>query len=236
MMRLQYSPWRAGWTMSLVASLCIILTLWLGYRTQGHAGESPRDIMVHQGWLSVHLQEADVKDVLTMIGQQAGITILGDLRPGIRVSAQFSGMPLDDGLRRLLRLASLSSTMVYTHGLLGAVVLTAVHVFEEATGPAPHPQPATESSAEDRREEAGPFFAEALAQLSSTVPSPPAVPEIDEAKRFRALLESAQHHRPSLGAGEERELARHFREVLEQTLQSPDDTSPRDLPSREYRE
>ena len=98
MMMLRYPPWRAGWIMSLVASLCMTLIPWLGHGAQVHMAESPRDITVHQGRLSVHLQEANMGDVLTAIGQQAGITILGDLRRGIRVSTQFSGMPLDEGL------------------------------------------------------------------------------------------------------------------------------------------
>ena len=155
-------------------------------------------------------------DVLTAIGQQAGITILGDLRPGIRVSMHFSGMVLDEGLSRLLRRASLSSAVAYTRGPTGTMVLTAVHVFKEATGPVPHPQPAAEFRAEDRREEAG------------ALPPPPAVAENDGAERFRARLESAQHHTPPPEAGEESELAHHFREALEQSLQSPDDTSPLD--------
>lgn len=224
----RYPPWRAGWTMTMVVSLCMMLIPWLGHGAHGAAAEPPLDIMVHQGQLSVHLQDADVGDVLTAIGQQAGITILGDLRPGIRVSMHFSGMVLDEGLSRLLRRASLSSAMAYTRGPTGTMVLTAVHVFKEATGPVPHPQPAAEFRAEDRREAAGQSFAEALAQISGALPPPPAVAENDGAERFRARLESAQHHTPPPEAGEESELAHHFREALEQSLQSPDDTSPMD--------
>jgi hypothetical protein len=203
---------------------------WLGHDLQGYTAESPHDIMVHQGRLSVHLQEADVRDVLAAIGQQAGITILGDPGPGTRVSTQFTSMPLDEGLRHLLRLASLSSTMLYTHNPTGALVLTAVYVFEAGTGPAPDPQLTAEPSAEDRREEGGHSFAEAVAQLSRALPPPPQVGEHDGAERFRALLESAQHHVALPGAGEESELARRFREALEQPLQLPDDTRPPDLP------
>ena len=60
--------------------------------------------------------------------------------------------------------------------------------------------------------------------------------EHDGAERFRALLESAQRHAVSPRAGEENELARRFREALEQPLQPPDDTSPPDLPQMEYQE
>jgi hypothetical protein len=212
----RYPPWRAGWIMSILASLFMTLIPWLGHGAQGHVAEAQRAITVHQGRLSVHLNEADVRDVLTAIGQQAGITIHADLRAGIRVSTHFSGMVLDEGRRHLLRRAFLSSTMVYTRGPAWAVMLTAVYVFEEATGPAPNPQLAAEPAAEDDREEGGTAFAEALAQLSNAVPPLAEVGKNDGAASFRALLESAQHDASPPGAGEESALARRFREALEQ--------------------
>jgi hypothetical protein len=212
----RYPPWRTSWIMSILASLLVTLIPWLGHGAQGHVAESQRDIAVHQGRLSVHLQEADVGDVLTAIGQQAGITIHADLRPGIRVSMDFSGMVLDEGLRHLLRRASLSSTMVYSRGPAWAVMLTAVYVFEEATGPASNPQLAAEPAAEDDWAEGGISFAEALAQLSSTTPPLAEVGKSDGSANFRALLESAQHDASPSGGGEESALGRLFREALEQ--------------------
>jgi len=196
MMANQWLPWRAGWTMSLVASLFMTLIPWLGHGVHGDTAESQLDITVHEGQLSVDLQDADVDDVLAAIGRQAGMTILGHPRPATRVSAQFTGILLDEGVRRLLRLASLSSTMVYTHAPTGAVVLTAVYVFEEGPGPVLHPQVAAKPPVEDDSEKAGHSFAEALAQLSSSVPSLPKVGKNDGAEHFRVLLESAQHHAP----------------------------------------
>ena len=108
-------PWRAGWIMSILASLFMTLIPWLGHGAQGHVAESQQDITVYQGRLGPSAGSG-CEDVLTAIGQQAGITIFADLRPGIRVSTHFSGMVLDEGLRHLLRRASLSSTMVYTRG------------------------------------------------------------------------------------------------------------------------
>ena len=209
-------PRRVGWIMSILASLFMTLIPWLGHGDQGHVAEAQRDITVHQGRLSVHLKDTDVRDVLTAIAQQAGITIHADLRAGIRVSTHFSGMALDEGLRHLLRRASLSSTMVYTRGPAWVVMLTAVYVFEEATGPAPHPQPAAEPPAQDDREEGGTSFAEALAQLSSTTPPLAEVGKSDGSANFRALLESAQHDASPPGGGEESALGRLFREALEQ--------------------
>jgi hypothetical protein len=212
----RYPPWRTSWIMSILASLLVTLIPWLGHGAQGHVAESQRDIAVHQGRLSVHLQEADVGDVLTAIGQQAGITIHADLRPGIRVSMDFSGMVLDEGLRHLLRRASLSSTMVYTRGPARAVMLTAVYVFEEATGPAPDSQLAAEPPAQDDREEGGTSFAEALAQLSSTTSPLAEVGKNDGSANFRALLERTQQDASPPGEGEESALARLLREALEQ--------------------
>jgi hypothetical protein len=214
-------PWRASWIMSILASLFMTLIPWLGHGAQGQVAESQQEITVYQGRLSVHLQEADVRDVLTAIGQQAGITIFGDLRPGMRVSAHFSGMGLDEGLRHLLRRASLSSTMIYTRGPAWAVMLTAVHVFGESTGRAPHPQLAAELPAEADRAEGGIPFAEALAQLSNAVPPLPEVGKNDGAAGFRALLKSAPHDPSPLGEGEESALVRRIREALEQPLQPP---------------
>jgi hypothetical protein len=201
--------------------LLVTSCLWLGI-LQGYAAEPQQDITVHQGRLSVNLRAAVVWDVLTVIGKQSGITILGNPRPETRVSTRFTDMPLDKGLRRLLRLASLNSTMVYAHVPTGAVVLTAVYMFEEGIGPVTLPQLAIELPAEDRREEAGHSFAEALAQLSNAVTPLPEVGKNDGTARFRALLESGQHHAPPPKAREESELARRLREALEQPLQSPD--------------
>jgi hypothetical protein len=112
--------------------------------------------------------------------------------------------------------------MIYTRGAAWVVMLTAVYVFEESTGLAPHPQLAAEPPAEDDRAEGGISFAAALAQLSSAVPPLPEVGKNDGAARFRALLESAQHDASPLGTGEESVLARRIREALEQPLQPLD--------------
>jgi hypothetical protein len=232
----RHPPWSASWTGSLVASLCLTLIPLLGHGAHGHAAEPRPDMAVHQGRLSVRLQDAELGDVLAAIARQAGITIRGDPRPGRRVSTQFSGIPLNEGLRRLLRLASLSSTMVYAPSPTGAMVLTAVHVFEEVPGAAPRPQLAAEPHAEGNREEEGISFAEALTQLSSVVPPPAEVGNNDGAARLRALLESAPHVAPSPGAGEESALARRVRKALEQPFQPPNDPSPDGLPHMGYQE
>ena len=227
----RYLPWRTSWTVWIVAPLFVILAPWLGHGVYQSAAESQLHITVHEGKLSAHLQDADVGDVLAAIGHQARLTILGHARPATRVSAQFTGISLDEGLRRLLRLASLSSTMVYARDPTeGAIVLTTIYVFEEGAEPPPTPQLAAEPPAEDRREKAGHSFAEALAQLSTALPPSSQLGEQDGTERFRALLERAPQREASPRAGEDNELARRVREALEQSLQPRDDTSPPDLP------
>ena len=60
-------------------------------------------VAVHDGRLSVDVQEADLAEVLAHIGRQAGIRISAGPSAGKRVSASFTGVALEDGLRRLLR-------------------------------------------------------------------------------------------------------------------------------------
>jgi len=60
-------------------------------------------VTVSEGSLSVDLREAPVREVLTMIGRQAGLRVRIDAKATRMVSAQFTGMALDQGLRRLLR-------------------------------------------------------------------------------------------------------------------------------------
>jgi hypothetical protein len=67
-------------------------------------------VVVHDGRLSVDLQDADLGAVLAQIGRQAGIRMSAGPSAGARVSARFADVELEAGLRRLLRLASLSTT------------------------------------------------------------------------------------------------------------------------------
>jgi hypothetical protein len=222
MIRDQQLQGKGGWVVCVVTSLLATSLLWLEATAQAYVAEPQHNFRIHQGRLSVDLQEEDVGDVLTAVGQRAGITILGNPRPGARVSTQFTGLSLDEGLRRLLRLASLSYSFVYARDPTGAVVLTAVHVFEEAKGQIPRSQLASEPAREDLPDNASQSFVDALAQISRALPPLPEGVDNDGAARFRTPLENAQHHAPIPGAGDESELARHFRKMLEQTLQSLD--------------
>ena len=59
--------------------------------------------------------------------------------PGKRVSARFAGVELEEGLRRLLRLASLSHIFLYANGPGGTVTISEVRVLGEGQDTTPRP-------------------------------------------------------------------------------------------------
>ena len=67
--------------------------------------------------------------MLAQIGAQAGVRIVLAPPAARQVSAQFSGVELDAGLRHLLRLAALSYVMLYGPGPTGAPVVQEVRVY-----------------------------------------------------------------------------------------------------------
>jgi type II secretory pathway component GspD/PulD (secretin) len=142
-------PAVTGWRSAHVPCLVSCsLGLWVGlmlllFLTPGALATPPTPlgdrlhVAVHEGQLSVDLREVPVRDVLAAIGQQAGLRVhVGD-SANRTVNAQFTDMELDQGLRRLLRSASLSYTLLYTRGQAATVILQEVRVFDEARGAAP---------------------------------------------------------------------------------------------------
>jgi hypothetical protein len=184
---------------NVIAGLLVVLTPWMGALSQGEElsaadtyqrGREKAYIAVQQGRLSVDLREADIGEVLVRIGQETGIPILFSPSSGKRIGAYFANVALDEGLRRLLRLASLSHIILYTQGPSGVVGIQEVRVFgEERQGAPPQPMVAertAEGSPEDPDQLAAAIFtsAQAIARPSSG----PAAGEI--AQRFEELLES----------------------------------------------
>ena len=124
------------WSCSVLLGLLIALTAWTSAWPMKPLGtRSP--VVVHEGQLSVNLREAPVWDVLAAIGQQAGLRVHVDASANRTVNAQFTDVELDQGLRRLLRAASLSYTLLYARGPASTVILQEVRVFGEARGEAP---------------------------------------------------------------------------------------------------
>ncbi len=137
------------WIVSRLVGLLCVLVLCTGAWAQGPRlpPADPRppstakglSVAVHDGRLSVDVQEADLAEVLAHIGRQAGIRISPGPSAGKRVSARFSDVALEDGLRRLLRSVSLSHIFLYASRPAGAVTIAEVRVLGEGQDVPPPP-------------------------------------------------------------------------------------------------
>src|SRR5882724_7261236 len=207
-----------------VTSLLVILLLVPGVRPW--AGAAPpedipvqrraprRQVAVHQGRLSVDLWEASLGEVLAQIHQQAGISIRVSPGPEHTVSVQFTDVALDQGLRRVLQLASRSSAMRYAPGPTGEVTLQEVQVFAEA--PAGDQSPAEAAHVgEEPGTAVGQRFVDTLLQRQAAAPAVARDDESDAASRFRDALE--RHSAPAPGGTDapESDAVRRFRDALE---------------------
>jgi hypothetical protein len=122
-----------------------------------------------------------VLEVLAAIGRQAGLRIrmeAGQARP---VTAQFTVMAVEQGLRRLLRAAALSYALEYTPGPGPTATLHTVRVFgaaPDADREGPSPEALAQAGAApvrvaSARPPAGPLAAEAHATPAAMDPEPP---------------------------------------------------------------
>jgi hypothetical protein len=208
-----------GWT-----SLLVILLL--GPAAWAWAGEpnsedmplkrlAPRlHVEVQQGRLSVDLWEADVEEVFAQIGQKAGIPIIMSPSAGETISMQFTGVTLEQGLRRLLQRASRSYVMLYASDPAGGVAMREVRVFGKAREGDAAPVVA-ERVVEEPVAEAGQRFVEALMQHQAAAPPVASEEESDGARRFQEALERGAEPAPWPAAEQENEAVRRFQEVLE---------------------
>jgi hypothetical protein len=141
-----------GWSCRVLMGLLMTLTVctvgWPQARMRD-AGSTPLrplgaqiHVTVDGGSLSVDLREAPVREVLAMIGRQAGMRVRIDAADTRMVSAKFTAMALDQGLRHLLRVASLNYALLYTRGPATTAILHEVRVFGEGRReePANHDQ------------------------------------------------------------------------------------------------
>src|SRR5262245_32348903 len=184
----------ARWRTGAVTALLIGLLAGLG--AGAPAGMRLR-IAAHDGRLSVDVHQAEIGAVLAQIGAQAGIRIVFAQPAARAVSAQFSGVELDAGLRHLLRLASLNYVMRYGQDPTGAPVVQEVRVYGgearagelAAAAPAPEaadaPGPALDHPFRRLREQL-----EALAsRAAAEAPRPAAAwPEAEVVSRLRQVF------------------------------------------------
>lgn len=124
------------WHCSAMIGLLMALTTWTSAWPLGPLGAGG-SVTVDEGQLSVDLWQAQVRDVLAAISQQAGLRMHVDIAANSTVNAQFTDLELDQGLRRLLRAASLNYALLYARGPAETAVLQEVHVFGEARAEVP---------------------------------------------------------------------------------------------------
>jgi hypothetical protein len=190
----------------MLLSLLCLLSPGTAVWSQGHGrpGEGPRqgsaapglDIVVQQGRLSVNVQAADLAEVLAHIGRQAGIRVSPGPSAGTRVSARFADVPLEDGLRRLLRGASLSHLFLYATGPSGSVTIAEVRILG-AGAEAPPPSAPLVGSGEPNPE------------------SPTGAPLGKGRRQAPTVVEPVQASTPEPELAEPTELTRRVREVFQ---------------------
>jgi hypothetical protein len=191
-----------------------LLALLLVAVAQPRAGGPRLQVAVHQGQLSVDLWEADLGEVLAQIHQQTGISIRVSPSPAQTLGIQFTDVPLDQGLRRLLQLASRSYAMYYAPGPTGEPALRELQVFTEA--PAGDQEPvAAVHAGEMPKGEVGQRFVEAMLQHQAAAPVVTDEAESAAASRFHQALA----HHSALAPGETdvpaSDAARRFADALE---------------------
>ena len=128
----------------LIPCLLVLLACWSVQGAVSREHDTPgtgRDgsegwakITVAQGRLSVDLRDADIAMVLSRIGEQAGFSLITGPIALRTISVQFTDTELVQGLRRLLRLASLSYALVYAARTESGVGLKELRVFSEGEG------------------------------------------------------------------------------------------------------
>jgi hypothetical protein len=152
-------------------------------------------VVVQDGRLSVDVQEADLGEVLAQIGRQASIRISSGPSSGKRVSARFADVELEEGLRRLLRLASLSHSFLYAKGPAGTVTISELRVLGEGKDTSPHPATVVEPRVQDNEHNTG-------------------TPVRKARRQAPGVVEPLQEPTSDADQGEPSEVTRRFREVF----------------------
>jgi len=219
------------WIFSIVTGLLLALIPLMAAWPQGKAVstghtrqrglEKRPQVVVQRGRLFVDLRQADLGEVLAAIGQQAGIRMVLGPSAGQRISAQFAGVELEAGLRRLLRLASLNYTILYAPESVGRCASTwsltscwqylilqappsagggaiqEVRVFGEEKEGTPPQRIAGAEDVEERVDHPDNPFFKAWQQVEATRLLSPGSEQREAARRLRAL------HRPGKARGED---------------------------------
>jgi hypothetical protein len=161
----RHHQYQGYWIFGIVAGLLVLLIPGTGAWPQGTGRPAPDTrqrsvaprlaVVVQEARLSVDVQEADLGEILAQVGRQAGIRISSGPSAGKRVSAHFAGVELEDGLRRLLRLASLSHLFLYTKSPGGTVTISELRVLGEGQDTTPRPATVVEPRVQENEPNAG---------------------------------------------------------------------------------
>ena len=176
-------------------------------------------VVVQEGRLSVDVQEADLGEVLAQIGRQAHIRISPGPSAGKKVSARFSGIELEDGLRRLLRLASLSHIFLYANGPGGRVTISEVRVLGEGQDTSPRPATVAEPRVQDNEPNAGPPVRKARRQARTGAARPVGSAESEAPQLVPEIVEPAQEPRPDPGQAAQSEATHRLIEAFKLSKQ-----------------
>lgn len=118
--------------MSIAARFLLLCVAVLTFPPIAASFDSDRDgfIRVDAGLLSVTLEKAALRDVLHALGEQTGarVSIQGNL--GNVQSQVFSGIPLDDGIKRLVQNCSADLVMIYNRDKAGYRYLAEIRAYE----------------------------------------------------------------------------------------------------------
>ena len=154
---------RGRWMREMALWSLFVMACWPAQGPQGGVQGITQDepqtwarIAVDRGRLSVDLMQADIQAVLASIAEQAGIAITGEPIGERAISILFTDMDLETGLRRLLQLAFLNYTILYSQGGAGTAAIKEVYVFGEKQKGEPQPPVVAESDSNQNMENSDP--------------------------------------------------------------------------------
>jgi hypothetical protein len=176
-------------------------------------------VVVQEGRLSVDVQEADLGEVLAHIGRQAHIRMVAGSSTGKRVSARFAGVELEDGLRRLLRLASLSHVFLHAQGPAGTVVLAEVRVLGAGQDASPSQSTVTEPGVQENEPNPGPPVRKARRQARTGAARPVGSAESEAPQLVPEIVEPAQEPMPDPGQAAQSEATHRLIEAFKLSKQ-----------------
>jgi hypothetical protein len=176
-------------------------------------------VVVQEGRLSVDVQEADLGEVLAHIGRQANIRMVAGPSAGKRVSARFAGVELEDGLRRLLRLASLSHVFLHAQGPAGTVVIAEVRVLGPGQDASPRQSTVTEPGLQENEPNPGPPVRKARRQARTGAARPVGSAESEAPQLVPEIVEPAQESMPDPGQAAQSEATHRLIEAFKLSKQ-----------------